>query len=537
MKSIDKRKTIYILCLIIIALLASVPAFRNGIYNGHDLRFHLGRIQAIAEELSNGQFPVRYESKAWHGYGYISTTFYGNIFLYIPALLYLGGVKLWRCYNVYILLVNFSTVFAGFYSFRRIFKSEKYGLMATGLYTLVGYRLSNLYVRAAVGEYTAMIFIPLVIYGMYRIYEDDEHFDILRRVIPLIIGATGLIQSHILTTEIVVGYVILYAIINLRKTITHIKELLIAFICSVTLNAMFIVPFIDAYKSMDLYINSHLTDKSIRGEGLYLKQLISPLTVGGGSSFPWSMVDEGHLNAGIMTMLCITATLIMIVAAFRKKVTIPKNIAVLAVFGCISIYMSTIYFPWDLFAGGSILDQLMSSLQYPWRYLLFINIFFIITGVYAVSQFINSTRWYGIIFGVVVIISLITTGYFYRTLSVYNTTIYNEAAEEDWADKLYLLDGTDKSELANPKWITEGNSITLPMLAYDNIHVYDQDNRELAWTIGQNNCIQVEYAGDYTGLHTKFKEPLTWRLSEIISLITVLMLAFVLTMKSQYRRK
>lgn len=53
------------------------------------------------------------------------------------------------------------------------------------------YRLTNIYVRAAVGEYTAMTFLPLVLYGLYRIYEKDQEMLEFADVLPLVFGVTG----------------------------------------------------------------------------------------------------------------------------------------------------------------------------------------------------------------------------------------------------------------------------------------------------------------------------------------------------------
>ncbi len=80
MKRFSRKKIVYGALLTILIMIVSLPAFRSGVYRGHDLPFHFGRIQAIAEMLKSGQFPVRYEANAWYGYGYISTTMYGNVF-------------------------------------------------------------------------------------------------------------------------------------------------------------------------------------------------------------------------------------------------------------------------------------------------------------------------------------------------------------------------------------------------------------------------------------------------------------------------
>jgi len=526
-KTINKNNIFIALVLLGLIFVASLPAFRSGIYQGHDLSFHLGRIQAIAEELKNGQFPVRYESNAWYGHGYVSTTFYGNIFLYIPAFLYMAGLPVWRAYNVYVILVNVFTALIGYYSFKGILKSERWGLVATGIYMLAGYRLSNLYVRTALGEYTAMIFVPLVIYGIYRIYVNKGEYSTIKLILPLIIGTTGLIESHILTTELIAVFVFIYALVNIKRTIACIKELLIALAAILGINAFFLIPFIDAYTSMDLYINTELSQTSIRSDGLYLSQLFGILTTGKGSSYPWTTEGEGYLNVGIIVILCIVAALVLLIRDIINK-NANKNFIILFAFGIFAAWMSTVYFPWDAFAGSNSLDQLISSVQYPWRYVMILTICFTICGVYAISQLLSKIN-FAIVFCVIGAIAVLSTGVFDYTLSWGNITVANQDADETWADKLYLPVGTDRDSLSNTEIIKddESGTVTLPVLAYDNLHVYDSQNNEIQWTVGDNNCIQVTYDGDYTKLYTRFVEPLWWRGSEVISAISIVVLVVI----------
>ena len=214
-----ERKWFVFTILTMIVIVASVPAFRNAVYDGHDLSFHLGRIQTIAEGLQEGQFPVRYDTNAWNGYGYISSIMYGNIFLYIPAVLYILGMPVFRAFNIYVVLVYVVTVGISYYSFKRLFNDSYWGIIATLLYTLVGYRIMNVYLRTAVGEFSAMAFLPLYVYGLYLIYQKG-------RCIPFIIATTGLIQTHILTTEMVAVFTLLFVVINIKE----IKECNQAFI-------------------------------------------------------------------------------------------------------------------------------------------------------------------------------------------------------------------------------------------------------------------------------------------------------------------
>ena len=94
------------------------------------------------------------------------------------------------------------TVLIGYYCFKRLFKDKYWGLFATICYTFAGYRLTNIYTRVAVGEYTAMAFLPLCIYGMYRLYTyDSEDYGrgIKRKiytVLPFVLSVTGLILIY-----------------------------------------------------------------------------------------------------------------------------------------------------------------------------------------------------------------------------------------------------------------------------------------------------------------------------------------------------
>ena len=73
-------------------LLASAPSLCSGIpLMQDDCRFHLVRIEGIAASLRNGQFPVRVNPIAKGDFGYSTSLFYGELFLYLPAVLRLLG--------------------------------------------------------------------------------------------------------------------------------------------------------------------------------------------------------------------------------------------------------------------------------------------------------------------------------------------------------------------------------------------------------------------------------------------------------------
>ena len=94
---IDKKK-IFIICSgIALMLLIAIPLLPPSLYRiggGHDISFHLMRIEGLAEGLKMGQFPVKIQPAWYEGFGYGCSVFYGDLFLYIPACLRLLGVSL-----------------------------------------------------------------------------------------------------------------------------------------------------------------------------------------------------------------------------------------------------------------------------------------------------------------------------------------------------------------------------------------------------------------------------------------------------------
>lgn len=219
----SKRKEI-VFILLCITLFSSYPALGKETFLGHDFAFHEGRIMSIAAEMRYGNFPVFYQSDAFGGgYGYISPLMYGSLFLYFPAILHLLGMPITIAYNIYIIFMNGLACFISFYSFKKMFNTAGWGICGTCVYMLAAYRITNLYVRAAIGEYTAMTFLPLVIYGIYRIYFTDKNKKLIDHL-PLILGVSGIIQSHILTCEMLAPFVFFFGIVHIKKSIALLKK-------------------------------------------------------------------------------------------------------------------------------------------------------------------------------------------------------------------------------------------------------------------------------------------------------------------------
>ena len=75
--------TIFIITIFILIL----PNLHKDLVIGDDYIYHTARIQGIADSLKNGVFPIKINSTMANSFGYASSTFYPDLFLYIPAII------------------------------------------------------------------------------------------------------------------------------------------------------------------------------------------------------------------------------------------------------------------------------------------------------------------------------------------------------------------------------------------------------------------------------------------------------------------
>lgn len=267
-------------------ILASQPAFSPYLYWGHDLEFHLNRVEGIKDSLLAGIFPARMHHEILGGAGYPVSIFYGDVLLYFPAILRVLGWPVQSAYQMYIIMVNLLTCIIMYKVLRAIFKDKWVGVVGTFIYMMAPYRLECVFLRAAVGEYTALCFYPIIIYALYKIYADAE-----RKVacdwIYLSIGFSGLILSHIISTFSAFLLTAIFCLLNLRNTIK--KEIFVKLVKAVVLTvcicAGFLVPFLN-YMFSGIMNNDITLQSFFAGRTLTLSQLLSIFPHGTGIGYP-----------------------------------------------------------------------------------------------------------------------------------------------------------------------------------------------------------------------------------------------------------
>lgn len=185
----------WLAALSLFTLAASLPLCSESFIEGHDILFHLLRIEGIAASLAGGDFPARLHSFAFNGYGVPTGYFYPDIFLYFPALLRLAGIPVAIAYNLYCFAINIITAAATCWAMTQLFRSVRLGSLAAIFYLGSLYRFVDIYSRAAVGEAAAMAFMPLALVGTsLTLFRSPRYWP------SVVIGFTGVLSSHILST-------------------------------------------------------------------------------------------------------------------------------------------------------------------------------------------------------------------------------------------------------------------------------------------------------------------------------------------------
>lgn len=558
--NVSKEKRNEVLTVFIISMLCSLPLFYKGV-DGHDIAFHLMRIDGLVNELRCGKFPV-YISSAWMGgYGYPTSIYYGDILLYFPAILRLFGVNVTLAYKIFVFFVNLLTTIVSVISFKRIFKDIRLAQFLSLVYVASSYRLVDIYVRAAVGEYTAAIFFPIIAYAVWGIYNDNVGFkkNCYNGTI-LALGMTGIITSHVLTTEMTVVALLIIVVLLLDKLfiIDTIRGYSIGVLLTVLMSSFFTVPFLDYYKNVSVLIQTNALDavsSKIQEDGITIADLFSFFNNPFGS--------PGY-------MLCIPG--IALIIAFLIGCILCMNgeanrrIRVLTISSAIILLLSSNIFPWNSLAYNYKIFNLLAQVQFPWRYIIIASVFLtVLLGeeikYYKDNSNYNVNRILKTLTLITVSVTCLFISYYsdYAARNMYydlnNLKLYGvsggeylrirQEGEEIIVSESDYFDGKIKSETINNIDVIYRNGtdfdvscinetgkdgiIEFPIINYKGYVAYDDKGKNYTIEDSEICLVQVRIADGFVGnLHIRFVPPWYWKIAAVTSFLTFALVIFYL---------
>lgn len=437
------------LVLALLGLGASLPLANDFLKWGHDINFHLARIEGVYQGLKSGAFPVRVNPVQLEGFGYLSASMYPQLFLYPAAIFRFLGVSTGLSYKLLLFAANEATAFLAYYSVKGITKSEKTGMLAAILYVFAPYRLIDMYTRAALGEALAMVFLPLAAWGLYEVLWGNP-----RKWFLLALGVSGVFQCHLLSTEMCLMFMVgtaFFRIITGEK-----KEMFPRIRYGLLSAAMFLLWNMGLWLPILFFSREGMQAYAIQNDlsrsAAYFSQMFSLFTESVGPNKPLGGTQgEMPLSVGALLPL---SSLLLAVVLFRKErqeYTPAEKAGRYCLFlGGISLLLSSALFPWRTLQGIGWLNRVIAPIEFVWRFLAPASFLLCVAGAVGMVAFREKFEGSGWVLPVAGVILLCGTAYYFDGLSWNGEDMGDKMliAGADERDASYLYEESDISDFS-----------------------------------------------------------------------------------------
>lgn len=321
---------------------------------GNDGLFHMGRIYSISTEIRQGNFFSRIYYAVMDGNGYASPLFYGDIFLYFPAVLHACGMSLFTAYDIFQACIYFAVAISMYLCTYNVLKDKQMAFFGAFMLTISSYLCTDVVSRAAIGEAQAFIFLPLVFAGYYHImYLQMKQWYLL----PL--GLAGIVFSHTLSAAMTVLLLVGFFLFSIKRIFAkpkRLRYLIVSALVFFVLSADLLFPMLEqlmtsSFRANDGYAATRwgtLTERSLPVWGaLFDFNVLTPA------------YDQYTIPNGV-GLAIVVLTGAMIFWRRPKDGFITKSI----VFSYLALFATTAAFPWRY------LQRYVGVLQFPWRLLI-----------------------------------------------------------------------------------------------------------------------------------------------------------------------
>ena len=549
----ERRRDAFI--LVCTAVFASMPLLWDGLQEGHDLLFHLNRIEGIASVLRAGQFPARIHASTLQGYGYAAGIFYPDLFLYFPALLRCLGVSLLDSLRVFLMALNLAAAFSCYACAHRLTGNRKTALGASILYTLSIYRLVNLYVRATYGESLAMLFFPLLILGMTHVLQRDE------KKWPLLAAAmTGIVYSHLISALFSVFFCAVAALLSLPRLLKEPRRIL-SILCAAGVSALcslgFFVPLLT-------YLPEGISTSVVLDASQHVLKLGSYLVIlsGNNGTIPPEREDFAYSIGVVPGLALLLGCALFLLSAYQRgRAGSPKTdpdarlCRRLFFLGALALLGATDFFPWSWAVRlPRPYSTFFMQLQFPWR---LVSIAVPLLATVSAGGYLSRPRFEAAGFAALFVLSAVTAGYtmqcFVQDEPILTRTGFVDSRVGQFE---YTYFATEKSALAPGEiLVTQGEDavvtdyekrgtdlrftillptgaahVELPILYYPGYRAEIVGRGGIRVLRGTNNRARLMEipGGETVQVHIWFFEPASWRAAEAAALLGFLLLIFLL---------
>lgn len=145
-------------------------------YYGASDDLHIAWLFEMDRSLKSGQFPPRLVPDLSYGFGYPLFNFVFPLPFYIGEIFHLLGLNFVDSIKATFALSLFASGFVMYFLLRE-FSSKLLSIAGGLIYVYAPYRAVDIYIRGAIGEAVAFIFLPLIILSIIRLTKEKNNLN------------------------------------------------------------------------------------------------------------------------------------------------------------------------------------------------------------------------------------------------------------------------------------------------------------------------------------------------------------------------
>ena len=449
------KKYIFPLILLFVSIIPLLDLLHAGLPITHDGQDHVARIANFYQNLSEGNIIPRWAATLNWGYGHPILMFLYPLPSYIASSFHFLGFSLVDSAKIVFASTFVLSAFT-MYLWTKNFLPKEAALFSSALYVLAPYRFVDLYVRGAIGEHVAFLFMPLVLYFILKISKKYSKWFIVGGAMSI----AGLILSHNAISLMFLPISFLYALYLYSKQKKYFQNIMLIFILGFGVSAFFWMP---------AFFEGKFTLRDIVTANEYKSRFVSLADVIYDS---WNYGGSGQFTVqlGIVNWLMIILSIPVALFLFLKK----NRLWILS-FGALIILSLSIFLmlSYSSFIWHHI--KILQNFQFPWRFLS-ISVF---VGAVLGGVVISQIRNYRLIVVCLILLVFIFTSKDYWKAKGYKvfpesffTGIYNGTTDTGESSPIWSV----RFMLERPKTHTEvidGNAKVVEIFRNSTKHEYE----------------------------------------------------------------
>lgn len=355
-KYCKEKEIINYILIIIASIIISIPlANKNlNIYRDDGIQ-HICRIIGTEQTLADKQFLPMIMSNLCNNFGYSWNIFYSPLTAYMSVVFRIFNFSYVNCLKLCMFVIVLLSGITMYKFALRITKNKKLATLASIIYILAPYRITDMYIRTALSELASFIFIPIVFEGLYIIVNEEK------KSYKLALGATGLILTHqvIAMYTAIICFIYLIVFFKKLKSKTVLKNIGVNLLFCILMTSFYWVGLLQHYlnTSYEVFVPGRMEREEVL---IFYKAKFSQLFI--------TNSEQTMIYAiGLLSVIGLVLTPI----AYKK---IPeeykKTYMFFLIAGIILIGMTLSIFPFEK------LPQALTMLQFTFRLFTFTSFFF-----------------------------------------------------------------------------------------------------------------------------------------------------------------